>query len=173
MSSNSDTRTFHHNRIDLLITGHSFQMPQTRDLLISQWQATRYRDALRVLPAQGEIWLFDYGILVCWGVDDKDKQALLAQLKDLIEQPLSDKHLEEYAFEQQADTLRIHNDTLTLPDDDFMLRLAVSHAFAQSSKLILLEDKAQSVIAEHRDGVYDPVGEPGHSPDRALHTSHG
>ena len=65
------------------------------------------------------------------------------------------EHLEVCETEQfnytlaQEGELTIHNDMLTLSDKNPLCRLALSHAFAQSTKLGFFEDNAQKVIQEN------------------------
>jgi uncharacterized Rmd1/YagE family protein len=48
-----------------------------------------------------------------------------------------------------SDTLIIHNDKLTVPDHQELIRLALSHAFAQSAKLEFFEAAAQEIIVQN------------------------
>jgi uncharacterized Rmd1/YagE family protein len=98
----------------------------------------------------GEAWLFDYGVLVCWNVNETDRQQLRNEMAQLVIDPIEGQVSEQFSFElNSAKEFRIHNDFLVLPVDDKMIRLALSHAFAQSSKLTFFEDKAQAVIQQN------------------------
>ncbi len=137
-------------RIDVLVPGRRFKMPEARDFLINNYKGIRYRDAMHVPLANGEIWFFDYGVLVCWNATEDEKHNLLSQMKGWIEEPLAKQDFEHYSFKTQTDfTLRISNDMLSLPNDNLLQRLAVSHAFAQSSKLGVFEMRAQKVISDN------------------------
>jgi uncharacterized Rmd1/YagE family protein len=141
---------FHTNKIDVLVLGRRFRFPDIRDFRLAHYKAMRYRDALLLQLDEGEIWLFDYGALVCWGVNENDKQALLNTLYDYIEETLPQRESEHYTFALLADgATRIHNDELTLSDNNPLQRLATSHAFAQSVKLGVFETLAHKVIEDN------------------------
>lgn len=119
--------------------------------LIGVRGCVRYRDAFGIKLAVGEAWLFDYGVLVCWNTADVERQRLCDELGLLMLEPIGDRHTEFYAYSiDPHSTLKIHSDRLTLPVDDPLCRLALSHAFAQSSKLAFFEDKAQAEINRNR-----------------------
>lgn len=141
---------FHHDKIDTLVLGRQFRQPNTPDFVLEHYRSARFRDVLRLELEDGEAWLFDYGALILWGVSEQTKQALIARLQDLVEDPLKKAEYERYkfAFGNNGD-LKIHRDTVFLPDSEPLSRLAVSHAFAQSIKLAAFEDLAQSVIEEN------------------------
>lgn len=134
------------HRIEVLVPGESLDMPQAQDYFFENGQAVRYRDALHVDLHNGEVWLFEYGVLVFWGAGENDKQRLLNILQDYIVQPYDKSNVEEYTYELDDGPLKIHMDKLTF-SGELMQRLAVSHAFAQSIKLGVLEGKALDVIS--------------------------
>lgn len=121
--------------------------------LIEKYASVRYRDAfgLKLSRDLGEAWLFDYGVLVCWGVPEDERQRLCFQLGELMLEPLEAIHTELYAYKiDHQNPLKIQNDKLNLPIDDSLCRLGLSHAFAQSSKLVFFEERAQGDIQRNR-----------------------
>mgnify|MGYP000902024939 CR=1 FL=1 len=42
---------------------------------------TRYRDAVQIVVSTGEYWIFDYGVVVFWAVDEDEREALIHRLK--------------------------------------------------------------------------------------------
>jgi uncharacterized Rmd1/YagE family protein len=141
---------FHHDKIDTLVLGRLFRQPQTQEFVLERYRSARFRDVLRLELEDGEAWLFDYGALILWGVSEQTKQTLVARLQDLVEDPLKKAEYERYKFAfGNSGELKIHQDTVFLPDSEPLSRLAVSHAFAQSIKLAAFEDQAQSVIEEN------------------------
>ena len=42
---------------------------------------TRYRDASLIELPGGEAWVFDYGVVVFWGIDEDERLSLLHRLK--------------------------------------------------------------------------------------------
>lgn len=137
---------FCHNRVETLVLGREFLYPQTQEFVLQNYRGSRYRDALYIELDRGEVWLFDYGVLICWGISDDSKQTLVKQLSNLVDDRLNKPEFEQYRFELNVHQVQIHADTLFLASDDMMQRLAASHAFAQSVKLRVLETMAQQVI---------------------------
>ena len=138
--------SFAHDRIDTLVLGRKFVSPDTQKFVLEHYRGARFRDALRIELAVGEAWLFDYGPLVLWGVSEEDKQRLRNQLQDYVDTPADRPDMESFQFIVNAPELRIHEDKLSLPSNRALVRLAASHALAQSVKLGVFETIAQDVI---------------------------
>jgi uncharacterized Rmd1/YagE family protein len=133
--------------IIITVLGNELIQEQIETVLISKLNAKQYRDAYCITFDHGECWLFDYAVLVAWGVSEVDRQQLYEVLTPLIDTPISLPLKEKYLWSVDEGTpLRIHHDNLYLTSHDPMIRLALSHAFAQSGKLIFFEDQAQEVI---------------------------
>lgn len=108
---------------------------------------TRYRDAVQIVVATGEYWLFDYGVVVFWAVDKTARQALISSLKK--DNTTHFEQIEEHLSFTFANELMIKKDVISLPDHDPLMRLAISHALAQSSKLMEYEVQAQNSIKNY------------------------
>ncbi|GAB1264031.1 RMD1 family protein [Aurantivibrio infirmus] len=118
-------------------------------LLLAEEGSERHRDVVQVQFNEGEAWVFDYGVLILWGVVEEKKISLIKSLQELVEDPLEKAEYERYRFIIGAPEHRIHQDLVSLAGDSALDRLAVSHAFAQSIKLAVFEEKAQQVIEEN------------------------
>lgn len=86
-----------------------------------------------------EIFLFEYGVVVLWGMSLKEEQRFLKEISKFEQEKLSkdDVQTEEFNFyytrEYQA---RIYNDFISLREKkNYMTKLAISHALAQSVKV--------------------------------------
>ncbi|KAF1946762.1 DUF155-domain-containing protein [Clathrospora elynae] len=100
----------------------------------------------------GEMFVFSYGVAVFWNFTEKQEKDILADLTfsanstgvSLATRPLteSDFETEEFHFEYSPDIQRprVYNDMITLKSGDHMIKLAMSHAIAQSTKLSLFEE---------------------------------
>ena len=120
------------------------------ETLVSQQKANRYRDAFLFNLDQGEAWLFDYGALICWNLGETERHRLCNALAEFIEEPIDRPAIEHYSYQHDEEKpFNIHHDLIRLPDNDKLIRLALSHAFAQSAKLDFFEDQAQRVIQEN------------------------
>ncbi|KAK0932640.1 sporulation protein rmd1, partial [Friedmanniomyces endolithicus] len=91
-----------------------------------------------------EIFLFEYGVVVLWGFTLPEEQRFLREISKFEQEKLGkdDVQTEEFNFyytrEYQA---RIYNDFVSLKKKrDYMTKLAISHALAQSTKLIRTEE---------------------------------
>ncbi|KAF4553362.1 Sad1-interacting factor 2-like protein [Elsinoe fawcettii] len=97
-----------------------------------------------------EIFLFEYGVVVIWGMTVKEEQRFLKELAKFEVEKLSkdDVQTENFNFyytkEYQA---RIYNDFISLREKkNYMTKLAISHALAQSTKTSLYEDLVDNTI---------------------------
>lgn len=137
-------------RITIALLGAQLKQETIETTLIHTLAAMRYRDAYCITPPSGECWLFDYGALVAWNVSESDRQQLCLTLSACFDAPAARQPIEQYAYHiEQAQPLLVHHDCLSLPDDQPLTRLALSHAFAQSAKLGYFEDLAQQVIQQN------------------------
>ncbi|KAG6039117.1 hypothetical protein E4U41_003199 [Claviceps citrina] len=102
----------------------------------------------------GEIFVFSYGVVVFWNFTEHQEKDILADLTfadaeatvSLLTRPLEqdDFETEEFHFEYSADVKRprVFNDMITLlPQSDHMIKLTISHAIAQSTKLCFFEER--------------------------------
>ncbi|KAE8161216.1 hypothetical protein BDV40DRAFT_194275 [Aspergillus tamarii] len=98
-----------------------------------------------------EVFLFDYGTVVIWGMSPAQESRFLSDISKFATSILSpeDTQVENfnfyYAREYQA---RIYNDFISLRDPrNHMIKLAISHALAQSVKTSLFEDLVSETIS--------------------------
>lgn len=86
-----------------------------------------------------EIFLFDYGVVVIWGMSVAEEQRLLKEIGrfELEGLPADVIETEEFNFYYTREYQpRIYNDFITLRDKhNYMTKLAISHALAQSVKV--------------------------------------
>jgi len=97
-----------------------------------------------------EVFLFDYGTVVIWGMTLPQETRFLTELSKFELEKLSadDVQTENFNFyytqEYQA---RIYNDFISLREKKhYMTKLAISHALAQSVKTSLFEDLLTTTI---------------------------
>ncbi len=86
-----------------------------------------------------EVFLFEYGVVVIWGMSLAQEQRFLKELAKFELEKLAPDDVEtehfnfDYTREYQP---RIYNDFITLRDkSNYMTKLAISHALAQSVKV--------------------------------------
>ncbi|QDS74797.1 hypothetical protein FKW77_002147 [Venturia effusa] len=97
-----------------------------------------------------EVFLFSYGTLVIWGMTLQQELRFLKEIAKFEVEKLDkdDVQTEDFNFyytrEYQA---RIYNDFISLRDKkNYMTKLAISHALAQSVKTSLYEDLVDGTI---------------------------
>lgn len=97
-----------------------------------------------------EIFLFDYGTVVIWGMTLAQEQRFLHDISKFESEKLSPADIQTenfnfyYTREYQA---RIYNDFISLREKkNYMTKLAISHALAQSVKTSLFEDLLSTTI---------------------------
>ncbi|CAK7263396.1 sporulation protein rmd1 [Sporothrix epigloea] len=102
-----------------------------------------------------ELFLFDYGVVVIWGMTEVQEQRFLKELARFELEKLAPDDMEAeffnfyYTREYQA---RIYNDFIALRDkNNYMTKLAISHALAQSVKTSLFEELIASTVETCKD----------------------
>ncbi|KAF2735924.1 YagE family protein [Polyplosphaeria fusca] len=102
-----------------------------------------------------EVFLFDYGTVVIWGMTLQDEKRFLKDLAKFEIDKLGKDEVETeefnfyYTREYQA---RIYNDFISLRDKkNYMTKLAISHALSQSVKTSLFEDLVDNTIDDTKD----------------------
>lgn len=108
-----------------------------------------------------EMFVFSYGVVVFWNFTEHQEKDILADLTfadaedgiSLLTRPFEqdDFETEEFHFEYSADIKRprVFNDMITLlPRSDHMIKLTISHAIAQSTKLCFFEERMSETMLD-------------------------
>ncbi len=111
--------------------------------------------ALDTVVHTPEIFLFDYGTVVIWGMTVAEEQRFLQEISKFEKEKLAPEDVQTenfnfyYTNEYQA---RIYNDFISLRDKkNYMVKLAISHALSQSVKTSLFEDLVDNTIEATKD----------------------
>lgn len=90
-----------------------------------------------------EVFLFEYGVVVLWGMSVQHEQKFLKEIAKFETEKLSKDDIQQenfnfyYTKEYQA---RIYNDFISLREKkNYMTKLAISHALAQSTKVSIFQ----------------------------------
>ncbi|GBB99608.1 hypothetical protein RclHR1_03580015 [Rhizophagus clarus] len=101
----------------------------------------------------GEVFYFDYGVVVIWNFTEEQEHSLLNDIarSGISVRPLSkdDTEVETFHFQYDIESNRqprIFNDMITLKTDHHMIKLTISHAISQSTKLSLYEWQMDNTI---------------------------
>jgi uncharacterized Rmd1/YagE family protein len=111
--------------------------------------------------AFAEMYIFSYGVAVFWNFTANQEKDVLADLtffsassppSCLVVAPLSEENFETEEFHFEYSTKiprpRVYNDMITLRSGDHMIKLAISHAIAQSTKLNYFEQQMANQMYE-------------------------
>lgn len=112
-----------------------------------------------------EMFVFSYGVVVFWNFTERQEKDILADLTfsssgtgpqiSLATLPLSEEDFEteEFHFEYSTEISRprVYNDMITLRSRDHMIKLAISHGIAQSTKLCFFEEAMSKEMTEAKD----------------------
>lgn len=107
-----------------------------------------------------EMFVFSYGVVVFWNFSERQEKDILADLSfsehetgvSLMVRPVEedDFETEELHFEYSPliERPRVFNDMITLRSGDHMIKLAMSHAISQSTKLSFFEEKMSQTMLD-------------------------
>ncbi|CAI2163641.1 12431_t:CDS:2 [Funneliformis geosporum] len=105
----------------------------------------------------GEVFYFDYGVVVIWNFTEEQEHLLLHDIDEfrISARPTKKDDIEVETFHFQYDIEsnrqpRIFNDMITLKTDNHMIKLTISHAISQSTKLTLYEWQMENTIERTR-----------------------
>ena len=110
-----------------------------------------------------EMCVFSYGVVVFWNFTERQEKDILADLTfsehetgiSLVSRPQTEEDFEteelHFQYNPSVAHPRVFNDMITLRSGDHMVKLAISHAIAQSTKLSFFEEKMSQTMlgAEH------------------------
>ncbi|CAN6649769.1 sporulation protein Rmd1p [Trichomonascus vanleenenianus] len=104
---------------------------------------------------RSDVFLFDYGVVVLWGFSEKEEQRFLKELARFENEKLSEEDVQVEEFNYYVTKSyqpRIYNDFITLRDNsNYMIKLSISHAIAQSVKISLFEELVDNTIDDTQD----------------------
>jgi uncharacterized Rmd1/YagE family protein len=131
----------------------SFDFPLMQSRYLVNQRCVAYRKVLHVKWLQGEVFIFDYGVLVFWGLSAEQRNEFVQHIHEFAKEPLTQVLDDEFTYAGAAEKPVIKNDHIQLMDDEVLTRLAVSHGIAQSTKLAQFESHVQQTI---NDTAYIP-----------------
>ncbi|KAK6458371.1 nuclear division protein [Scheffersomyces xylosifermentans] len=103
-----------------------------------------------------EMFVLAYGIVVFWNFSEIHEKNILADLAfadepvPLLIHPIDEQDIEteefHFEYDSQIHRPRIFNDMITLRSGDHLIKLTMSHAIAQSTKLCLFESRMVNIL---------------------------
>ncbi|ODQ82044.1 hypothetical protein BABINDRAFT_174625 [Babjeviella inositovora NRRL Y-12698] len=108
-----------------------------------------------VTSKRSDLFIFEYGVVVMWGFSVREEQSFLEDLAKFESEKLAEEDIQVEEFNYyitRSYQPRIYNDFITLRDDNnYMLKLSVSHAISQSVKISLFEELVDNTIEDTQD----------------------
>lgn len=119
-------------------TATSYHIKPLYESLRSRFRATVFRDVVHIEVVLEnkpiDVFYFAYGAIVCWNVGKEEAERFLNEVKLFEQLPLEEVEIDEFTYLYGADP-KVIEDEITLPNQDMMTKLAISHGIAQSVKL--------------------------------------
>jgi len=126
----------------------SYDTPALKQSLESSGECFSDRNVLHVPRGDQDIFIFDYGVIVFWGISLDEQKEILSLTKKYAITPVETLLSDEFTYSTSADSSSVRNDHIQLSDDNRITRLAVSHGIAQSTKLSQFEAHVQQTIID-------------------------
>ncbi|KAJ2076513.1 sporulation protein rmd1 [Coemansia sp. RSA 988] len=103
---------------------------------------------------KSEVFIFDYGVVVIWGMSELHEKEFLRELEPFEVEKVDEDDIEteelEFYINSKAQS-RIYNDVISLrTTKGHMAKLAIAHAIAQATKLSLYEALVDETIEATR-----------------------
>ncbi|KAG0668752.1 sporulation protein rmd1 [Maudiozyma exigua] len=156
-----DTKRVHHTHPKL------FDECLYTPFMYTDWRGDKrfqHEDLIRIDDEGGEInvgdkqpdlFIFEYGVVVMWGFTENEEKSFLTDIERFEKEKLAeeDVQIEEFNYYvTQSYQPRIYNDFITLRDgSNYMVKLSISHAIAQSVKISLFEELVENTIDDTED----------------------
>lgn len=150
----------------ILSSPHRDEGTTSTPLVRTTASLTAAQAASRLPYDVAEMFVFSYGVVVFWNLTERQEKDLLADLAfatssvtgspiPLATMPLQEEDFEseDFHFEYSTEISRprVYNDMITLRSGDHMIKLAISHGIAQSTKLCFFEEVMARQMAEAKD----------------------
>ncbi|KAF6745424.1 hypothetical protein DFP72DRAFT_824538 [Ephemerocybe angulata] len=107
----------------------------------------------RQLDNVGEVVFFDYGVVVFFGLAEREERDILDDIQQagVLQRPIIEEEWEveecHFAHDPNISYPRIYNDFFTLKSRSHLLKLSIAHALAQSTLLARYETIAQRTLS--------------------------
>ncbi len=120
------------NNVEVFLLGNTMNLIYLNDKSSKICIVKRFRDVISISKPKGQMYIFDYGVAISWGIIDSKKTQLLDMVQEQVAEKNFLKETEELHFQIiENRSVSIIDDTIILPDNKTMTLLAVSHALAQ------------------------------------------
>lgn len=131
-------------------TSTSFDMSRLLGFLKAKYPMSRFREVIHIQlpskePKEGNVFIFPYGSIVCWGLEEIQETEVLREIKEFEHEHVEQIEFDEFSYDYGVQT-KIVDDEVLLPDHETITKLAFSHGMAQSVKLAVFEQTITRTI---------------------------
>ncbi|KAM0685231.1 sporulation protein rmd1, partial [Conglomerata obtusa] len=100
-----------------------------------------------------DIFYFDYGVVVCWGLQEGSEGTILKNIESFTEgrYEVGKYEFESFYYGIIKENPRVINDIIYLNNEFYFNKMVISNAIAQSVKLDYFENIVESTIESVRD----------------------
>ncbi len=135
-------------------TATSYRIKPLFESLRTQYKAYLIREVLHVeVPSdqgRGDLFFFPYGSCVAWGLTKEHAQGLLRAAREFEHEASDHVETDEFTY-LFGETAKVVEDEITLPNEDVLTKLAMSHGIAQSVKLGQFEVAIQKTFDSSKE----------------------
>lgn len=140
-----------------LCTTESYRLPAIVGFFRSKgYNVKQYRKVLHIFypSRKGDIFIFSYGCLIAWGLNNKEEKKIIEQLKTFSVNPLPFVEYGRFIYRygdrtEMATHERFNIDIIMLESENAQLKLALSYGLAQSIQLESYESSVQKTIEQN------------------------
>lgn len=104
-----------------------------------------HQEILKERSHSGDVFYFSYGAIVMWGLEEAEEKQVLDVLKRFEKEPFAKVERDDFTF-TYGEVMKIDEDEIILEGKNFLQKLAISYAIAQSVKLAVFEEGVNSTI---------------------------
>lgn len=143
-------------RCSSFCTASLYQIKELKKYLVNEGYKPKSYDNVVHFQFQGKeglgnLFIFPYGCIVAWGLDDQEEKQIVGLVKDFEEESLNEI-IEDFATFSISDETCINEeyDEILLESEDVLIKLSLSYGMAQSVKLSAFEDSILKTIKSTR-----------------------
>lgn len=115
-------------------TASSYQIKPLFEFLKKFHAVQLYRDVIYVNASDAmSVFIFPYGATVFWNIPKDMIDKFLSEWRPFEKDPI-DIEIDEFTYNYGSQA-KVVEDEITLPNEDILIKLAISHGIAQSVKL--------------------------------------
>jgi uncharacterized Rmd1/YagE family protein len=126
----------------------AFDFPRLVESFQTKYKSHVHKDVIHLYDNDWDVFLFDVGVVVFWNVNYDLQKLIIDQTKAYQEHPLKNHHEDVFAYSIDASAWesKFVRDTLVLNSNNYLQKLSLSFALAQSVDLSSFEEIIQELI---------------------------